>query len=78
MSIRWAAVLVLSVAPCVFADVFSYECDSFPDQAGWDIVQIVCDPTQWLDDVGLFTDALLLGRSAPRPPAPKGPLRSLP
>ncbi len=48
------AVLVLSAAPCVFADVFSYECDSFPDQAGWDVIQIWCEPTQWVDDGWFF------------------------
>ncbi len=68
MSIRWAAVIVLWGVPFVFADVFSYECDSFPDQAGWEIAQIYCDPEQWVDEGWFFQHVEL----CPGDPAPGG------
>jgi hypothetical protein len=36
------------------ADVFSYECTSFPPEGGWQLVQALCDPQQWLVDGWLF------------------------
>ncbi len=48
MSFHVAAVLELALASTVFADVVSSEFTSFPENVGWDIVQIVCDPTLWL------------------------------
>ncbi|MCH7702426.1 MAG: hypothetical protein IID37_12140 [Planctomycetes bacterium] len=34
--------------------MFSYECNSFPDEAGWEVVNEVCDAEQWLDGGWLF------------------------
>ncbi len=48
------AALVLVLAPPVLADVFSYECDSFPEDSGWDIVQIYCDPELWIEEGHFF------------------------
>jgi hypothetical protein len=67
-------VLVLGGAPLVFANVFSYECDSFPDQAGWDIIQIWCDPTQWVED-GWFFQHMELCEGYPPPGGQQGAYR---
>ncbi len=74
MSIRWAAVLVLGGGPFVFADVFSYEANSFPDEAGWDIIQIWCDPEQWVED-GWFFQHVELCPGDPPPGGQKGSYR---
>jgi hypothetical protein len=50
MFIRCPAVIVLLLAPSVFGDVFSYEGDSFPTEAGWEVVQNYCDPEEWVAD----------------------------
>jgi hypothetical protein len=47
-------VLVLLGASSVHGDVFSYECDSFPTEAGWELMQVLCDPQEWLEDGWLF------------------------
>ena len=44
-----AMVIALVVAPQALGSVFSYECDSYPEDAGWNILQIYCDPDQWVD-----------------------------
>jgi hypothetical protein len=43
------AVIALLLAPCVFGDIFSYEADSFPTEAGWEVGQNYCDPEEWVE-----------------------------
>jgi hypothetical protein len=50
MSIRQLGVIVLWAASPVFGEVFSYECDSLPLQAGWVVGQNFCDPAEWVED----------------------------
>ncbi len=47
----------LSIALCLtglgvsaLADVFSWECDSFPVDGGWELLQQFCEPETWLED----------------------------
>ncbi|MCH7702202.1 MAG: hypothetical protein IID37_10985 [Planctomycetes bacterium] len=42
-------VLVLALAGTAHGQVFSYECDSFPEDSGWEVVSQFCDPETWLD-----------------------------
>ncbi len=42
--------LVLVPAAISLADVFSYECDSLPVDAGWSLLQVYCDPIEWVAD----------------------------
>ncbi len=44
-----AALLLLGGARCV-ADVVSYECDSFPVEAGWYVGQNWCETVEWVSD----------------------------
>ncbi len=44
-----AVVIALVAVPPAFGSVFSYECNSDPVSAGWDISQIYCEPDQWVD-----------------------------
>ncbi len=44
-----AVVIALVAVPTAFGSVFSYECDSYPEDAGWNILQNYCDPDQWVD-----------------------------
>ena len=47
------AFLLLTVAVAV-ADVFSYECDVLPADAGWSLIQAFCDPEEWIEHEQLF------------------------
>ncbi|MCH8253628.1 MAG: hypothetical protein IID36_14370 [Planctomycetes bacterium] len=47
-----ATVLVTAVE--LRAQVFSYECDSTPDEAGWELFQNFCDAEEWSDNGFLF------------------------
>ena len=54
MSTQFSAILVL-FTPCVlFADVFSWEADAFPDVSGWDVGQNFCDPAEWVQGGSFF------------------------
>ncbi len=44
-----ATMVTLTAVP-LLADVFSWEADSFPIDAGWDQVSQFCDPETWLED----------------------------
>jgi hypothetical protein len=48
MSLRSSAVIVLASSVQALGGVFSYECDTTPEAAGWEIVQIVCEPDLWV------------------------------
>jgi len=50
MFVRCSAVIVLVFATAGLADVFSYEADSFPDRAGWDLLQNYCNPDLSIED----------------------------
>lgn len=52
-----AAAVLLAHASACSGQVFSYEADSLPENGGWDIAQIWCDPTLTLDD-GLFVQVV--------------------
>ncbi len=60
------AVLVLLATSSVFGAVVSYECDSFPEEDGWQISQIVCDPALWID-AGTFFQHVELCDGYPPP-----------
>jgi hypothetical protein len=65
--LRSSAVTVLLAAGSSQAGVFSYECTAFPEQAGFDIVQIVCEPELWLAPDGLFQQHVELCPGYPPP-----------
>ncbi len=52
--VRCLALATLLSTPNVLADVFVYEADSFPEESGWDIVQIFCDPELWVEGGWFF------------------------
>ncbi|MCH8852298.1 MAG: hypothetical protein IID41_06545 [Planctomycetes bacterium] len=60
MSFRRSAVLWLLVVvlhpTLVSAQVVSYEAASLPEDDGWEIFQLYCDPTVWTEDGWLFHD----------------------
>lgn len=56
---RCSAVLVLVSATVGLADVYSYDCDSLPEDAGWTLLQEVCDLQQWTSDGLLFQEVPL-------------------
>ena len=47
-------VLELALASTVFADVVSTEFSSSPENEGWDIIQIYCEPELWIEDGWFF------------------------
>jgi hypothetical protein len=50
MSGRWSVAIVLVLAVRTFAGVYSYECNSLPTDAGWTLLQVWCDPEEWVQD----------------------------
>jgi len=54
-----AGVLLLALTNTVLADFYSYDCDLLPDDAGWTLIQAVCDPQQWTEDGQLFQEVPL-------------------
>jgi hypothetical protein len=58
--------LVLSIGVCTFGQLFSYEADSFPTAAGWQIGQNWCDPLEWVDS-GKFVQQVELCPGYPPP-----------
>ena len=58
--LRTAAVILLLVVvlhpTLVSAQVVSYEATSLPEDDGWQIFQLYCDPTVWTEDGWLFHD----------------------
>ena len=42
--------IVLVLAVQAFGDVYSYECDSLPTDAGWTLLQAWCEPDEWIQD----------------------------
>jgi len=61
------AMTALLVVPAVnvLADVFSYECDSFPVPAGWELLVEHCNPEHWLDGGWLYQH---VGAGCPKGP----------
>ena len=56
MSLRCSAVILLWVSSLALADVVTYEATVTPDQAGWEIIQLYCDPDVWIQEGWLFED----------------------
>ena len=56
---RCAVALVLVSATSGLADVYTYECDSSPPDAGWTLLQVVCEPEQWTEDGSLIQEVPL-------------------
>ncbi len=54
MSWHVAVGIELVLASSVLADVVSSEFTSFPENEGWDILQIHCDPELWVEDGWFF------------------------
>ena len=50
MTIRFSVAILLVTSSSAYADVFSYEATTFPDEAGWDLLQNYCDPDMWIED----------------------------
>jgi len=50
MSAKLSAVLVLSVGSSSYSQVYVYECDVLPVEAGWTLLQAFCDPSESLVD----------------------------
>ena len=61
-----AVVLELALASAVFADVVSSEFTSFPENEGWDVLQIYCDPDMWIEN-GWFIQQVELCPGDPPP-----------
>ena len=49
MSGRWTVAIVLVLAVRACGAVYSYECNSFPDDAGWYVGQNWCDTQEWVE-----------------------------
>ncbi len=58
MVARVAAVLVFVSATSVLADVYTYECDSVPGGAGWDLFVMSCEGEEWVESGHLFQNVL--------------------
>ena len=56
MSLRCSAVILLWASSHTLADVVTYEATVTPDQAGWEIIQLYCDPDVWIQEGWLFED----------------------
>jgi len=54
MFVRCLVVISLLPAAHAFADVFSYEADSFPTESGWEVGQNYCDPEEWVENGSFF------------------------
>jgi hypothetical protein len=54
MQVRVAILALLFAAVPARGDVFSYECNSFPGESGWEVINEYCDPEDWIDDGWLF------------------------
>ncbi len=59
-----ATVVGLLVVSSAMADVFVYECDRRPIEAGWKLVQRYCNPDRWLDR-GLYFQHVRPGCGGP-------------
>lgn len=66
MSIRFSVAILLVTSFGAYADVFSYEATSFPDEAGWELLQNYCDPDMWIED-GWFHQQVELCPGDPPP-----------
>jgi len=44
----------LALAAPAIGDVYSYECDTLPSDAGWTLYQAFCDPAEWVAEGRLF------------------------
>ncbi len=67
MSRLFLSVIVFSAAANSMAEVFTYEANVFPEQAGWDISQIFCDPGLSLEEDGRFVVDVDLCKGDPPP-----------
>lgn len=67
---RATMIFALAIGFKARASVFTYECLSLPQDAGWTIVQIYCAPPQWVDS-GWFWQAVDLCPGDPPPPVVK-------
>ena len=56
MSVRSTVVIALALVSPVLGGVYSYECDSFPSDAGWETISEWCGASQWVEDGQLFQD----------------------
>ncbi len=65
MVTRCAAGLMFVLVQIASADVYTYECDALPEEAGWTLDQIVCEPEQSLDGVGHLVQVVPLCKSFP-------------
>ena len=65
MFIRISVAILLVTVSTVFADVFSFEADSSPDESGFCIVQIYCDPELWVDEGWFFQHVELCPGESP-------------
>ncbi len=61
-----AVVIELALASAVFADVVSSEFTSSPENEGWDVLQIYCDPDMWIEN-GWFIQQVELCPGDPPP-----------
>ncbi|MFH1416749.1 MAG: hypothetical protein ABII12_00465 [Planctomycetota bacterium] len=71
---RLSVALVLFGTTRVLGDVFSYEGNSFPEDAEWNVVQLVCEPERWLED-GWFVQYVELCPGYPPPGGKEGTYR---
>ena len=53
MDARYIAI-TLALAATAHGDVFSYECASFPEEQGWEVLSQYCEPDTWLDNGWYF------------------------
>lgn len=53
-NISTAFCLTLASAALVRAEAFSYECNSFPGDSDWIVINEFCDFEQWIDQGRLF------------------------
>lgn len=65
MTARLTPALGLLWAHGVWADVYTYECDSLPEVAGWDLTYTICEPEQWPDELGHLVQYVPLCESFP-------------
>ncbi|TWT45564.1 hypothetical protein RAS1_19920 [Phycisphaerae bacterium RAS1] len=71
-----AAFFLVFVSTQSVGDVFVYECAQPPPEAGWQVVQIWCDPRQWID-AGWFNQHVELCPGYPPPGGQQGVYRRL-
>ena len=76
MPLRISVAIVLVGTPQLWADIFAYEATVFPDQAGFDVVQIVCQPALSVNG-GFFIQHVELCEGFPPPGGQEAAYRRL-